>query len=97
MTALRAHPAVEYEPVTYAAWSYIMTEDDLPSLGPNGHGTIIDDAKGKRAEIRKPYRAVIHLDTLLCQGCDQPIRAHCCDNCEVVFIDTPPGAEGIQL
>lgn len=36
------------------------------------------------------------LDTLLCQGCDQPVVGNVCDNCDTLFLDLPVKDAGDQ-
>lgn len=75
-------PATIYEAVPLAEGSYIMTEDDFldePWL-EREDGVWIATGICKRGDA-----VTTPLNVPLCQGCDQRIIDHKCDDCELVF------------
>lgn len=85
--------ATTFEPVSYADWSYTMSEKDVLDRYAGGTFTDCDGPwrfEGWRYDWAKGDKVTICLDVPLCQGCDQPIKAHVCDACGVVFVGEQP-------
>ena len=87
-------PLPEYEVVDLAGWSYVMTPEVIADRFESGCYHEPEGTFRGRYNHSNTYDTVF-VNVPLCGQCDQPIRDHRCEHCELIFVlDAKPLGDG---